>query len=95
MESWVDKVFDVLLKASPLPAGKEIISAYRLKPPRVKIQDMDPVDSLTTESILQKDRSKNLSGYQWMTLATNKRLTSPEWFQDVRHLEFDSQRTLE
>lgn len=94
-DPWIDKVFNELLKVFPLPGGRTLIPANRLKPPRVNVRELHPSERKTAQITRDKERLERLSDYRWVTLTTNARITSPEWFQDVRHIEFDSQEIFE
>ncbi|GJJ12772.1 hypothetical protein Clacol_007017 [Clathrus columnatus] len=95
-DPWIENLFGELLERSPLPEGKTIVPVNQLKPPRVRIRELDINDNDGAERVLREnERVLDSSDHNWVTLTVNKRITSPEWFQDVRHLEFDSQKILD
>jgi hypothetical protein len=62
----------------------EIISAEDTPAPRVSFNEV-PVDFFqNVEDPLQTDNS-----YHTATVRCNRRITASDWYQDVRHFEFD------
>lgn len=74
----------MLLELYPLPAGVEVSTRDSLPPPRVSIEEASPGALLETVDSLETDPS-----YYSVTLSCNTRITAEDWYQDVRHLEFD------
>ncbi|PVF92410.1 riboflavin synthase domain-like protein [Serendipita vermifera] len=86
---WMDQVFEKLAELYPLPESLEFLPANQLPSPRAKItveesgavKEILPVEPATT--------------YHHATLLSNDRITSPDWYQDVRHLVFQFDEKLE
>ncbi|KAJ7116343.1 hypothetical protein C8R44DRAFT_792242 [Mycena epipterygia] len=78
LEPWMDKLLEALLRTFPLPHNLEIIPADTMPPARVSMaQD--------TASIPSVPVNRN---FYLTTVNCNTRITSDDWYQDVRHLEF-------
>ncbi|KDR73969.1 hypothetical protein GALMADRAFT_250695 [Galerina marginata CBS 339.88] len=83
LEPWADGLLNTLLEISPLPAGIEITSANTLSPARVSL-------TATSQSAPElSDPLKSDLQYHAAVVKTNDRITAADWYQDVRHLEFD------
>ncbi|KDQ52353.1 hypothetical protein JAAARDRAFT_184230 [Jaapia argillacea MUCL 33604] len=81
---WISKLIDALLTIYPLPPGLEIDRPDVLPPARVSLTVV-PASALHEASDpLQLD-----DGYHTATLTSNFRITAEDWWQDVRHFEFD------
>ncbi|KAJ7721729.1 riboflavin synthase domain-like protein [Mycena maculata] len=78
-QSWMDKVLDALLLTYPLPPNLVIIPAATMPPPRASVVQ----DTLATTSSLSSPH------FYLATVKCNTRITAEDWYQDVRHLEFD------
>ncbi|KAJ6460363.1 hypothetical protein C8R47DRAFT_1161017 [Mycena vitilis] len=79
--SWIDKMLQSLLLRYPLPDNVEIIPPDTIPSARASmVEDA----SMTTPPSLQANR-----GFHWATVKCNTRITAEDWYQDVRHLEFD------
>jgi hypothetical protein len=77
-----------LLERYPLEPGVEILPSDYLWPPAITAAlDDSPSTSRTPP------RSPALTNR--MAVRVNTRITDPEWFQEVRHIEFDSETKLE
>lgn len=84
LDPWIEKLFESLLALYPMPPEREILPADQLHQARIAVQVLEK-DYETSESALhEKD------GTLWATLKRSRRITSPEWYQDVRHLEFET-----
>lgn len=84
LDTWMDQLLESLLRLYPLPSGLEIISGDDLPPPRVSMTQASTkllessVDPLGTDEY-----------YHIAAVKCNRRITAEDWYQDVRHLEFD------
>jgi len=87
-EPWKATFSDALTELFPLPPGLEpAVITDTLPPPRVTIveskADSRPASDEPTGLLLQDKQ------YQLATLSCNDRITAADWYQDVRHIEFD------
>ena len=73
-----------LLQFYPLPLGKTLASEDELPPARVSIEETTPEALKSCNDPLEDD-----SEFHIATVKVNKRITAEDWFQDVRHLEFN------
>ena len=80
----------VLLQLFPLPDGVEAESIDDLPPPRVSIHDADKSAEVTRKDPLVADRQ-----YHNAVLACNRRITAADWYQDVRHFDFQLDENVE
>lgn len=80
----MEGLLEELLELYPLPPGVEIVSADEVPPPRVSLEE-------TTLTALEEciDPLEEDETFHTATVKQNKRLTADDWYQDVRHLEFD------
>lgn len=95
---WLEELCSVLLKLYPLPEGKEIIED-ELPQPRYIFSYLDKEinqDDDYDVSFWKKPpetKTDDKIYHQWnpyyATMVKNERITSEEWEQDVRHIEFD------
>ncbi|TBU41104.1 riboflavin synthase domain-like protein [Dichomitus squalens] len=81
---WIEQLSAVLLEAYPLPDGLERELFDSLPSPRVAITEADTDAQITRKDPLVADRE-----YHTATLVVNSRLTAEDWYQDVRHFEFE------
>lgn len=80
LDPWLEKLTVDLLHAFPLPPTLEVLPDG--KPvPRVAI-----IDSGTEAS---KSTLSTTDGYFISTVTRNERITAKDWYQDVRHFDFD------
>ncbi|CAL1697805.1 unnamed protein product [Somion occarium] len=79
---WLLKLSKVLLHLHPLPEGTEVPPGDTLPPPRVTLTPGVPAEDIPEP--LFKDKRYHLA-----TIKQNDRMTAPDWYQDVRHLEFE------
>jgi hypothetical protein len=87
LDPWIEKLLDVLLQLHPLPDGLEVIPADALPAPRVSILDAPP--SHAPESADSESPPLEATVYHTARLKSSTRITPSDWFQDVRHLEFE------
>ncbi|KAJ7242750.1 riboflavin synthase domain-like protein [Mycena haematopus] len=86
LESWTDKIMQVLLLTYPLPDNLEIIPASAVPAARASIV----VDtSNATPSPLPMN-----AGFHLATVKCNNRITAEDWYQDVRHFEFNFEQDI-
>ena len=80
----MDELLGALLQLYPLPSGSTLVSEDELPPARVSIEE-------TTLEALKgcHDPLEDDSEFHIATVRVNKRITAEDWFQDVRHLQFD------
>lgn len=84
LEPWITQLLDALLNMYPLSPPLELIPAGQLPPPRVKFRRASLGDLDGAPEPLEL-----ADNYYLATVGRNSRITSQDWFQDVRHLEFD------
>ncbi|KAK9764254.1 NAPDH-dependent diflavin reductase, variant 2 [Basidiobolus ranarum] len=83
LNSWLQGMWETLLRKYPLSSGLEIIPQEVLLPPSYKLRFLDnPTEKPSTSNELE-------TGFQLATLISNQRITHVEHFQDVRHIEID------
>ncbi|KAJ7178852.1 hypothetical protein C8R43DRAFT_472390 [Mycena crocata] len=81
LQSWMDKLLETLLLTHPLSPNTEIIPTETIPSPRV---------SLVQDSMLDTAASASVDpGLHSATVKSNTRITAGDWYQDVRHLEFE------
>ncbi|KAJ6612272.1 hypothetical protein B0H10DRAFT_2053037 [Mycena sp. CBHHK59/15] len=86
LEPWMDKVSEALLRTHPLPHDMEIIPADRIPPARASIEN------LAQKARAPGDNSPPVelnADFYHAIVKCNTRITADDWYQDVRHLEFD------
>ncbi|EMD32805.1 hypothetical protein CERSUDRAFT_161320 [Gelatoporia subvermispora B] len=83
-EPWNKQLIDTLLEIYPLPPGAETTAPDGLPPPRVSIEDADSTLLREATSPLEDDPVYHLA-----ILSRNCRITAEDWYQDVRHFEFE------
>lgn len=88
-EPWKVKLSEALLQIFPLlPDVEPTISDEALPPPRVTIVKEEKASSSNSSNsavdLLLEDKR-----YHNATLARFDRITASDWYQDVRHIEFD------
>ncbi|KAI3614119.1 nadph dependent diflavin oxidoreductase 1 [Moniliophthora roreri] len=81
LEPWIDTLLEALLRELPLPSELELMPIDHVPPSRVILIDT-PNAKVTLDPL---DTDEN---YHAATVKCNKRITAQDWFQDVRHLEF-------
>lgn len=74
----------VLLQIYPIPDGLTAEPLDNLPPPRVAIRSADKEAQVAHKDPLVTDRQ-----YHNAVLKCNRRLTATDWYQDVRHFEFE------
>ncbi|KAJ7352489.1 riboflavin synthase domain-like protein [Mycena albidolilacea] len=79
--SWMDKIMQALLLTYPLPDNVEIIPAAAIPAARVTMVE-DP-------SFITSSSPPLNPGFYSATVKCNNRITAGDWYQDVRHFEFD------
>ena len=88
LDPWIEQLIVKLLELYPCDDSLEVLPKLRRPPPRVKTLAV-PVDTECTDP-LDADQK-----YWEVTVQCNRRITAEDWFQDVRHFEFLSERDLE
>jgi sulfite reductase alpha subunit-like flavoprotein len=87
LEPWLDNFADSVLKLYPLPASTPVgPTPKNLPPPRV---------ILTTQDAKIDSSLSLLQGFLCATVKTNQRITAKDWYQDVRHIEFELDKDIE
>ncbi|KAI0709189.1 riboflavin synthase domain-like protein [Earliella scabrosa] len=81
---WVENLSSVLLHVFPLPEGATQESLDSLPPPRVAVTNAQAGAEITRKDPLVTDRE-----YHIAKLTCNRRLTARDWYQDVRHFDFE------
>ncbi|KAJ7183107.1 riboflavin synthase domain-like protein [Mycena filopes] len=85
LESWMERIQQSLLLLYPLQPDVEVIPATTIPPARVS---MVPDIASTSSSSVK-------SGFYTSTVRCNTRITAGDWYQDVRHLEFDFEEDIQ
>lgn len=80
----MDTLFDALLKYFPLPPGAPAHSTSSIPPSRVTLVRSDAVANKSSMDSLLCDEK-----YYLGKVKRNERITASDWYQDVRHLEFE------
>lgn len=82
-EPWVSSLSDALSRLFPLPPHVSPLPTEELPTPRVTLLSATP-EELQDEPdpLLGDDR------YHTFELIRNERITTDDWYQDVRHFEF-------
>lgn len=85
LEPWTTKLSETLLHIFPSHSSSDSFGVVEgPPPPRVTIVDTKRSEpNVPTNVLLQDGR------YHLATLTRNDRLTADDWYQDVRHIEFD------
>ena len=81
---WSAGLIKTLNTYHPLPFGLEVLPPNQLPPPRISIRVVPATDVLPEDILPQEP----VTGYHEAFLKENRRITSQDWYQDVRHLEF-------
>ncbi|OBZ74519.1 NADPH-dependent diflavin oxidoreductase 1 [Grifola frondosa] len=81
---WIAQLSELLLQFFPLPVGLEAEPIDSLPPARVSIRDADGAAVDEYPDPLLKDLQ-----YHTGTVSCNRRITAEDWYQDVRHFEFE------
>ncbi|THU80848.1 riboflavin synthase domain-like protein [Dendrothele bispora CBS 962.96] len=82
LEPWMTGLANTLVELLPLPEGLEILPPDHIFPARVAFKETKKPDSF--EDPINTDPS-----YYDTIVKNNLRITTQDWYQDVRHLEFD------
>lgn len=82
-------LFQKLLVIYPLKPDEEIVSSQVLPPP------MATFKFISSPSLASKREISIKQPKYSMAVIRNQRITEPEWFQDVRHLELESEEDIE
>ncbi|KAI0705984.1 riboflavin synthase domain-like protein [Cerioporus squamosus] len=81
---WMSTLSAVLLQIYPIPEGLTAESLDNLPPPRIAIRGADKDAQIARKDPLVTDRQ-----YHNAVLTCNRRMTAADWYQDVRHFEFE------
>ena len=84
LEPWTDGLLDTLVEHFPLPPGVGITSVNEVPPLHVLLRPVLEADINMSQDPLQVDLQ-----YHKGTIKANQRITALDWYQDVRHLEFE------
>ncbi|KAG9311173.1 riboflavin synthase domain-like protein [Chiua virens] len=87
LDPWIEQLIGKLVDLYPHDGLPEELSESRLPPPRVKTVNV-PAETECTYPLATDQR------YWDVTVQCNRRITAEDWFQDVRHFEFVSEREL-
>jgi len=82
LNPWIDQLSSALLEMYPLPDCAIPATVSGLPPPRVIMKPNDGTNSGIPDP-LSLDKRFHLAKLRY-----NRRITSPDWYQDVRHIEF-------
>lgn len=80
----MDSLLEKLPSLYPIPPGATVIPKGNLPPPRVSLSETSLNSLDTVVDPLETDPN-----YHTATVRCNQRITAEDWFQDVRHFEFD------
>ncbi|KAJ3508725.1 hypothetical protein NMY22_g16521 [Coprinellus aureogranulatus] len=85
LHPWTETLLKTLLQLAPLPSGIEPV-LNTTPPSRVVLEETtaDRLDEVV-DPLLKDER------YHQAWVKANDRITAPDWYQDVRHFEFDFQ----
>ncbi|KAJ3190424.1 NADPH-dependent diflavin oxidoreductase 1 [Gaertneriomyces sp. JEL0708] len=87
LDPWLDNLWGTILEKWPIPEGKEIIGDDIL--PQASF-DIQFVSDETPPSQANGETPESTTGHSHIaTVLTNRRITAPDHFQDVRHMEFN------
>ncbi|KAI9905553.1 hypothetical protein PsorP6_013680 [Peronosclerospora sorghi] len=102
LNPWLVKLWTALLQMYPLPAGQEIDDSPKPSNNRYSVtlhtsgeMEVKYAKTLTPRTDVSNFYAPPITtvgrerGIYWAPVVENKRITSPDWIQDVRHLEFD------
>ncbi|KAF8958554.1 hypothetical protein BDZ97DRAFT_1668283 [Flammula alnicola] len=84
LQPWTDELVKVLLEMFPLAPGVDVAPANAITPPRVLLKTTTQTSLDTLQDPLKTDLH-----YHKGVLKANNRITAADWYQDVRHLEFE------
>ncbi|KAI5114707.1 hypothetical protein M0805_008728, partial [Coniferiporia weirii] len=85
LDAWMPVVFDALEELLPPPPEMAFEDMDTLPPPRINIAG----PSGTSLTAVGRDPLEGVVGYHLATVRCNDRMTAQDWYQDVRHIEFD------
>lgn len=88
LDPWIEQLIAKLLELYPCDDSLEVLPKLGKPPPRVKAATV--LEGTECENPLDTDQK-----YWEVTVQCNRRITAKDWFQDVRHFEFLSERDLE
>ena len=83
LSPWITMLLDNLLRLHPLPHGINILPERTLPPPRVSM-----LNSISNISGDMTNRLEIIPDHFQAVVKCNRRITTDDWYQDVRHLEF-------
>jgi sulfite reductase alpha subunit-like flavoprotein len=86
LDVWIDSLLDALVKLYPLDEGTQMIPADTLHPPRATIVNAPKASPVVFSPLHEIDPDTT---YYRAAVRCNNRITAQDWFQDVRHIEFD------
>jgi hypothetical protein len=84
LDPWIDQLLETLTKMYPLPLGVDIVPKDQLPPARVSMVHASASVLKNSVDPLEAD-----AAYHSATVKCNERITAKDWYQDVRHLEFN------
>ncbi|KAJ3811563.1 riboflavin synthase domain-like protein [Lentinula aff. lateritia] len=83
LEPWLGTLSKSLLELMPLPHGLDILLSNQTPPARVLLVNC------SNPQVAMNDPLDHDHDYGLATVKCNTRLTAQDWYQDVRHIEFD------
>lgn len=84
LEPWIEKLLETLQQLYPLPPGMIALAAEDKPPPRISVQIVSDAAFKDYKDPLGVDK-----GYHTASVKVNRRITALDWYQDVRHFEFE------
>lgn len=92
---WLEGLARTLKQLLPIPNGLTEISDTTCLPPTFLLEPYHDASQKTIETWLKSDSSLDLSHFNLATLSKNLRLTSPDHWQDTRHMELDLDQSID
>lgn len=82
LDTWIPQLFTAVDNAHLPPPDITFQSMDSLPPPRISITESDLPFASSTKPVRRYDDYR-------ATVRVNRRITAPDWYQDVRHIELD------
>lgn len=81
-------LFDAVQSIIPSHADATYGDVNALPPPRIRVLS---AGSSGKKTEVDKGCLESSANYHFATVKCNKRITATDWFQDVRHIEFETE----
>ncbi|XP_066436130.1 NADPH-dependent diflavin oxidoreductase 1 isoform X2 [Eleutherodactylus coqui] len=89
VDPWLTQLWDKVLSVYPLPPGLGLISDLLVLPPKFSLHFLDKQGDPCNPTAREGGGAPTELQPHRAPLVTNRRVTAPEHFQDVRLIEFD------